>query len=380
VVFVINGSSIHVAEAALAASNETPFFVFSAERIAKQYSEFEKQFPGARIHYAVKANAEPELLALLDRLGSGFEVASRYELRLLKALNVVPEKIIYGASVKPSDHIKEFAEYGVDRFACDSFPEVDKIAKAAPGARVYARVTVDDAASVFRFSHKFGIDRTEAVSLLSHARRLGLIPYGLSFSVGSQSSDAEAWARAILHVGSVLAELREIGMPAEVLNIGGGFPCDYLSSASHISLAQIAEQVQKACRELPYLPAIILEPGRGIVGPAGSLVTSVIARVERRGKIWLFMDVGVYGGLFETMAYQGSTRYRVKCLQDPAGLERPFSIAGPTGDAPDVIAHDALLPVNTDVGDKLVFHDVGAYSLVTASPFNGFPRPGVHFV
>lgn len=360
---------------------KTPYFLFSQDRIKEKYAEFITHFPKAHVYYAMKANAEPEFLRTLAALGAGFEVASKHELELLEAERVSPAQIIYGTSVKPAEHIKKFAAYGVDRFACDSASELEKIAAHAPGARVYARVTVNDTGSVFKFSEKFGTDRDSAVALLRRARELGLVPYGLSFHVGSQASNPHAWAEAIAHIKPAMVELAQSGIQLEALDIGGGFPCRYASTEADITLEEIADLALAEYDALPYQPQLILEPGRGIAAETAVLVADVIARVERKEHTWLFLDVGVYGGLFETMAYQGSTRYRVTSLRPSydAG-EMPFAIAGPTGDSPDVITREALLPADIDVGDKLVFHDVGAYSLVAISPFNGFPKPGVYFV
>src|SRR5581483_9270323 len=169
--------------------HKAPFFLFSKQRILDTYTEFKKCFPNAEVNYAIKANSEPEVIALLNDAGASFEAASVFELEFLKAAKVSPDRIIYGTSVKPTEHINAFHEYGVDRFAADSFPELEKIAAAAPGACVYIRVVVNDTGSVFRFSEKFGTPKENAIPLLRHAREIGLKPYGISFHVGSQASN-----------------------------------------------------------------------------------------------------------------------------------------------------------------------------------------------
>ena len=174
---------------------------------------------------------------------------------------------------------------------------------------------------------------------------------------------------------------RTAGIKVTMINIGGGFPCAYASAETILTLEEIASHLYEAYGKLPYKPYLMLEPGRGMVAESCALVASVIARIQRREHTWLFLDAGVYNGLFETMAYQGSTRYRVSSLRPSydAG-EAFFALAGPTGDSPDVISREALLPQDIGVGDKLVFHDVGAYSLVATCPFNGFPKPPIYEV
>ncbi len=369
-------------EALESLQKKTPFFAFSLDKVKEKYRNFATHFPDAIINFAMKANAEPEILATLYEEGANFEIASVYELHMLKELKIPGERMIYGTSVKPAQHIREFHEYGVERYAADSFEEVEKIAVAAPGSRVYIRMTVNDTGSVFKFSEKFGTEKANVIPLLLRAKELGLDPYGISFHVGSQASNPRAWAEAIEELTPVLEELDAVhGIKIKMLNMGGGFPCAYASSEVALTLEEIAAHTYEAYNRLPYKPYVMLEPGRGLVAETGVLVASVIARIERRENSWLFLDAGVYSGLFETMAYQGSTRYKVSSLRPSydAG-EKLFALAGPTGDSPDVISREALLPADINVGDKLVFHDVGAYSLVAISPFNGFPKPDVYFV
>ncbi len=359
---------------------ETPFFLFSKKRILENYHQYKKLFPNSSIHYAMKANSEPEVLELLTEAGSGFEVASIYELELLKKFKVPAEKIVFGTSVKPAAHIKRFFEYGIDRFSCDSFSELEKIATAAPGSKVYIRAIANDSGSVFKFSEKFGTDVVNVVPLLLRAKELGLQPYGISFHVGSQASDAMAWAHAIKMLNPVIKDLLVQGIEIEVLNIGGGYPCNYVG-ANMPTLKEIAKNTLKEFKKLPVHPHLLLEPGRGMIADTGVLVATVIARIERKENTWLFLDAGVYNGLFEAMAYQGSTRYPITPLRVIKGSgESLFAIAGPTGDSPDILTKEALLPQDMAVGERVVIHQVGAYSLVVTSQFNGFPKPKAYFI
>lgn len=357
-------------------SYKTPFFLFSKEKILHKLKEFKKLFPGAAIHYAMKANSEPAILKTLLDADANFEVASTYELRIVKKLKTPPEKIIYGTSVKPIAHIKDFFKYGVDRFAFDSLNELEKIASVAPKSRVYVRAIVNDTGSVFRFSEKFGTDTENIAPLLQRAQELGLHPYGISFHVGSQASNPMAWANALKSLHEPLEHLKKLGIEIDVIDLGGGYPCNYPSAEQEITLREIAENTLQEYKKLPYQPKLILEPGRGIIASTAILITTVIAKVERKTSNWLFLDAGVYNALYESMAFQGSTRYHVTCMRPLLNSgEALFALAGPTGDSADVITREAHLPQDVEVGDKLIFHDVGAYSLVTTCQFNGFPKP-----
>lgn len=364
-----------------AIAHPTPYFVFSKQALRDRYKDFETCFPGADIYYAMKADAERELLETLSEAGSGFEAASLYELRMLKDIKVHPDKILYGTSIKPVSHIREFHEYGVTRFAFDSMQELDKIAAIAPEARVYVRVSVNDTGSIYRFSEKFGTVHENIVPLLAHARDIGLQHYGISFHVGSQASNMDAWAHAIRGLIPVLKHLKELGLDIEILNIGGGYPSFYASNEENLALEEIADTVHEAMAELPYQPRLVLEPGRAMVAESAVLVASVIARVERIEHTWLFLDAGVYNGLFESLAYQGSIRYRTSSLKEPGSAgEAVFALAGPTGDSWDVVSRETHLPADIAPGDKLIFHTVGAYNQVMVGKFNGFPKPEAYFL
>ena len=330
----------------------------------------------------MKANSEPELLKILLAAGAGFEVASVYELNILKKIKVPAEKIIYGSAIKPSNHLKEFHDYGVDKFAFDSIGELEKIAAFAPRSKVYCRVIVNDTGSIFKFSEKFGTDKENALTFLEHAKSLGLHPYGISFHVGSQASNKNAWSNALSVIQDILINLKNVGIKLDIINIGGGYPCTkYISFEETFTFEEVAKHINEKYKKLSYEQKLVLEPGRFLVADTGVLVASVIGKVERRENTWLFLDAGVYNALFESLAHQGSIKYHVSSLR-PSGDagEMLFALAGPTGDSWDVITREAFLPKNLDIGDKLAFHDIGAYNTVCMNRFNGFPETKCYFI
>jgi ornithine decarboxylase len=360
--------------------HRTPFFVFSKEALLSNLKEYQQYLPPqTEFCYAMKANSELPVLQNLNEKGISFEVASKYELAILKNIHVPPQKIIYGTSVKPAEHISEFVKYGVDRFAFDSEQELFKIAQYAPGTRVYVRSLVDDRSdSVFHMSEKFGVTLPEAVRLLVKAQACGMIPYGISFNVGSQARNEKAWARGIKDVAIAMKQLLEKNIKIQMINIGGGFPHTYQNTDKFPSIIQISEHINLACKEIPYKVNILAEPGRGLVANTYVLITSVIERAVRAKGNWLYVDTGVYNGLLEAMAYQGTTMYDVSPLNHyPSDQKEHFILTGPTGDNLDVIRPDILLPVEIQIGDRLIIYDTGAYSFTLITPFNGFPRPDV---
>ena len=271
------------------------------------------------------------MLRTLSNLAAGFDIASGPELALVRDLVAVSDQVLYSNPVKPARHIRAAYSAGVTQFAFDSEAELHKIAANAPVSHVYVRLAVDDAASVFPLSRKFGVSIEEAERLLLLARRLGLDPYGVTFHVGSQCLDATAWARAIGDCGELMRRLQQSGIALRMLDIGGGFPAPYADPVP--DLHEIACRVLTAVDDLPYRPpALIAEPGRYLVAESGVLIASVLLVQERADGRWVFVDVSGYHGLMEALQTGGhgvsrsgpprtarpATRYRARSPGRPA--------------------------------------------------------------
>jgi ornithine decarboxylase len=369
-----------IIEAVRLVNHQTPFFFTSKAVLEYNYKTFTKLFDNCEVYYAVKANADPKILEYLAILGSGFEAASSYEIELLLKLGVKPSKIIYGTSIKPVEHIKYAKSNGIDRFAADSKEEVEKIAKVAPDSKVYIRVVVDDTGSVFTFSERFGAPIENLKSLVMLTKKLGLKTYGVSFHVGSQATNENRWSNALSMIRPIIEDLTARKIKLDVIDIGGGFPVVYYNHQNVPHLPEITSNIRNSLHMLPYIPKIIMEPGRGIVASTTVLVTTVISRTVRGGKVWLCLDAGIYNALYEAMVHQGLTQYHVHPFspQRRSTKKMHATLAGPTGDSLDIIAREVELPAYIQVGDKLIFENAGAYTVTMASPFNGFPKPELY--
>ena len=373
--------SINIIDEARELKHPTPFFYTNKEILKQNYEAFTHQFGDhADIYYAVKANADRRILKYLADLGCGFEAASWFEIELLLDIGVKPGRIIYGTAVKPLDHIVKAAAAGVERFAADSKEEVEKIAVSAPGAKVFIRAVVDDSGSVFTFSERFGAPVSTIKKLVLYIRELGLRPYGISFHVGSQAASAARWTAAIAGLRPVIEELYHEGVVLEVLNIGGGFPVSYENHKEVPTLSEIVTQTHNALHALPYMPKIIMEPGRGIVATSTVMVATVISKTVRGGSVWLCLDGGIYNALYEAMIHQGETKYKAHAASLIEGHTTMMTctLAGPTGDSLDVIARGVSLPNHITVGDRIIFENAGAYTVTMACNFNGFPKPELY--
>ncbi len=357
--------------------HETPFMVLDSKTFARQLDELIDAFPYAKTYYAIKANPMPELLRILRDRGCCFDVASRYELDKVMAEGVTGDRISYGNTIKKPKDIRYFYEKGVTLFATDSEADLRNIAKAAPGARVFVRILTEGSETAdWPLSRKFGCQTDMAMDLCLLARDLGLVPYGISFHVGSQQRDIGAWDSAIAKVKVIFERLKdEDGVNLKMINLGGGFPANYISRTN--DLKTYAEEITRFLREDfgDEFPEIILEPGRSLVANVGLLVSEVVL-ISRKDRTslhrWVFTDIGKFGGLIETM--DESIKYPL--FVEKKGETEEVVLAGPTCDSADILYENYKyeLPLNLAMGDRLYWFSTGAYTTTySAIEFNGFP-------
>ena len=353
-----------------------PCLVVDLEVVRENYLAFAKALPDTKVFYAVKANPAPEVLSLLASLGSSFDAASLAEIEVVLAAGAGPERISYGNTIKKERDIARAYALGVRLYAVDCAAEVEKVARAAPGARVLCRILSDCAGSDWPLSRKFGCEPAMAVDVLEHAHRLGLEAYGISFHVGSQQRNPNAWERALASAAAVFRECGERGLSPSMINLGGGFPTRYLKNVPTVKTYGSA--IFRAPRRYfgNRIPETIVERGRGLVGNAGIIETEVVL-VSRKSDNddvrWVYLDIGRFGGLAETL--EESIRYPIRTPRDGDELA-PCVLAGPTCDSVDVMYEKQpyTLPISLAIGDKLLIEGTGAYTATYSSVgFNGFP-------
>jgi ornithine decarboxylase len=355
--------------------DDGPCLVVDLEVVRDNYRAFASALPDTRVYYAVKANPSPEVLTLLAGLGSCFDTASVTEIEMVLAAGAAPDRISYGNTIKKERDIARAFALGVRLFAVDSKEEVEKIARAAPGARVFCRFLFDCVGAEWPLSRKFGCDPSMAVEVLEHAHRQGLEPHGVSFHVGSQQRRTQAWDQALRSAAVIFRACADRGIQLAMVNLGGGFPTRYLKEVP--SVKTYGNSIFRALRKHfgNAIPETIIEPGRGMVGNAGIIEAEVVlvAKKSETDNIrWVYLDIGKFGGLAETM--DESIRYPIRTPRD--GSEAgPCVVAGPTCDSMDVLYEKTPydLPVSLEIGDKVLIEGTGAYTASYASVgFNGF--------
>ncbi len=362
---------------ALAKKHGTPLFVIDHDALRKAYRLFRKHLPRVQVYYAVKANPDAEIVRTLFKEGASFDVASMPEFKIVyENIKRMPakqrqdwiwDKIIYANPTKPTDTLEELNQYK-PLVTFDNREEIHKIKQHAPNAGLALRLKVPNTGAMVELSSKFGASPGEAVDLILEADRVGLTVEGISFHVGSQTTNFDNYVQALNLTANIFKEARARGYPKmNLLDIGGGFPAPYDDSVKPFPvLAKIINS--ELDRLFPKDIQVLAEPGRFLAAVCGTSVASVIGKAVRDGKTSYYINDGVYhtysGVIFD------HCKYPVKAFKKgPTSLSCVF---GPTCDALDVVSMAENLP-NLERGDLVYSVNIGAYSHASATYFNGFP-------
>lgn len=350
---------------------ETPYLIIDSEKLKEKVFMIGSSILNSKVFYAVKANPDIEVLRFLNKLKMGFEISSEGELEVLAALKVKPDKIISSNPVKSLKFLKMASMYGIKYFAFDSPEEVDKLVKYIPGCNVYVRLSVPNEGSEWPLSKKFGVELDDALELLKYAKEKKLKPTGITFHVGSQCTNLYNWNIALDKAKTLWDMAAKKNIILRLLNIGGGYPIRYTRDV--LSIEAIEKNINKLIYDrFPDNIDIHIEPGRAVIGDAGIMVTSVIGKAKRGDGEWLYIDVGVFNGLMESIGGIKYT-YIVETDKNVRG-KKAWTIAGPSCDSFDVIDKNVILP-EPNIGNLMLILSGGAYTVSYASEFNGFCIP-----
>jgi ornithine decarboxylase len=362
----------------LARQHGTPLFVVDHDELRKNYATFKKYLPRVQAYYAVKANSDPAIVKTLFDAGASFDVASMPEFMIVYDLiREMPEKarqawiwdkIIYANPIKANETLRQLDRYK-PLVTYDNAEEIRKIKKHAPRAGLALRLKVPNTGAMVELSSKFGAAPGEAVDLILAAEKEGLVVEGLSFHVGSQTTNFDNYVQALNLAANVFHEAKARGASKlNLLDIGGGFPAPYDATVKPFrELARILNR--EIDRLFPKEIEILAEPGRFMVATAGTAVSTIIGKAVRDGKLCYYIDDGVYhtfsGVIFDHCQYHFRSFRK--------GTEQTCSVFGPTCDALDVVSMTERLPENLKLGDLLFSTNIGAYSHASSTSFNGFP-------
>jgi ornithine decarboxylase len=351
----------------------SPLLVIDCDIIRRQYHALAAALPGVDLHYALKPLPDATVVQVLAREGAWFDLATNGEVDLVRDAGIDAGRCIHTHPIKRDSDIRHALEFGITTFVIDNPDEIAKFEQYRERVRLLVRVAFRSPEAIVDLSRKFGCDADAALDLAGRAATAGIRVSGFSFHVGSQVARPDMYVQAIETCAGLIAESRRLGLgPIEVLDIGGGFPIDYLQPAPAIS--EFCAPIRRALAMLPAGLRTIAEPGRFICGPAGVGLTTVIGRAHRDDRWWYYLDDGLYG-TFSGQLYDHS-RFPVETVHPHDGPRLACVLAGPTCDSIDVVAEDLPMP-ELAVGALLVARQFGAYTIATATDFNFFPRARV---
>lgn len=364
----------HVRSALTRATHDQ--LVYDLTGIERQYHALLDELPDVSVRFAVKACPHPAVLACLARIGAGFDAASPGEIELTLRNGALPDDVHYGNTVKSDADIAAAHLLGITTFATDCVQDVRAIARHAPGAHVFCRVTTTGEGALWALTGKYGSD--DAVGVLTEARRLGLVPAGLSIHVGSQQMTASAWRQALDTLVALVTSLAARGIQLGHVNLGGGLPAHGYLGKDGVPLVPPIGEIFTAIREgMARLREasgrlrFLVEPGRHLVADHGT-IRAHVARLTSRDRRWLYLSCGKFNGLYET----DQLRYRLTFPGQAGGAGVPAVVAGPTCDSDDTFGGGpVMVPADLASGDPVWIHSTGAYAIgYTTVGFNGF-RP-----
>ena len=361
----------------LAKEHGTPLFIVDHDELRKNYRTFKRYLPRVQAYFAVKANSLPEIVRTLFKEGASFDVASMPEFETVyENIKGMPakqrqdwiwDKIIYANPIKPESTLEQLDQYK-PLVTFDNVEEIHKIKKHAPNAGLALRLKVPNTGAMVELSSKFGASPGEAVDMILEADRVGLTVEGVSFHVGSQTTNFENYVQALALTANIFKEAQDRGYKKmNLVDIGGGFPAPYDATVKPFrDLAKVINT--EIDRLFPKDIQILAEPGRFMVATAGYAVSRVVGKAIRDGKPCYYINDGVYhtysGVIFDHL------HYPIKAFKK--GATQLSAVFGPTCDALDVVSMAENLPALAR-GDLVYSENIGAYSAASSTYFNGIP-------
>ena len=376
----LHGGGVPLAE--LAARFGTPLYAYSADMIAARYREVDQAFSGYphTLHYALKANSTLAIARLLRSLGAAADANSGGEIEVALRAGFTPAEIVFTGVGKSDAELARAVELGLRSINAESEGEIERIDAIASArgirAPVAVRVNPDIDArshphiSTGRKNNKFGVAIEDAREMCLRMRdRQGVQIVGLHSHVGSQITHLEPLQHAAEALATLACELRRSGIQIEHLDIGGGLGIPYEGQP-------VPSATDYAAAVLPFVQktglALVLEPGRYLVGQAGVLITRVVdIKPQAGGKLFVIVDAGMTE-LMRPMLY--GAFHRIEPVVATAASEAVVDFVGPVCETTDTLGKDRRLP-EPAVGDLMVVFDAGAYGSVMASNYNRRPMP-----
>ena len=359
----------------------TPAYVYSSETIRSRFDAYEHAFGSLphRICYAVKANSSLAVLSMLAKAGAGFDIVSGGELYRVVRAGGDPSTVVFSGVGKTRDEVEYALGLGIYSFNCESESELALIdalaARRGVTARFAIRVNPDVDATTHPYistglsQHKFGLAMEDAADAYERSRQFrNLTATGVSCHIGSQILDTSPILEALDKVLELAQTLRERGHPIDHLDLGGGLGIPYHCGEPAPSIEEFVSSIGDRVRASGL--ALMIEPGRSIVGPAGVLLTRVLYRKKNGPKEFVVVDAAM-NDLIRPALYRA--HHEVLPVRKNSLPQITADVVGPVCETGDFLARDRHM-ANTMPGDHLAVCTAGAYGFVQASNYNSRPR------
>jgi ornithine decarboxylase len=348
----------------------TPLLALSTQRVRHSFRMLHDALPGVGMYYALKSNAQPELLSALDTEGCCFDVSTNAEIDTVRSCGIDAQRCLNTHPIKRDSDIRYALQFGISLFVADNEYELDKLVAYADRCSVLIRMSIQNPHCMVNLGHKYGAPPEKTFALIETAVKKGLTVRGIAFHVGSQNENPLKYIEALEYCRDIYTKAALNDITFDMIDIGGGFPIDYLQPV--IPIRQFCRPINEYLERYFANYTIIAEPGRFLSGTAMTLAARIIGKSLRHGVRWYYIDDGIYGS-FSGKLYDHA-EYPLSF--ERGGRRYMSTIAGPTCDSIDVLYENIPLP-ELEINDLLFFDSMGAYTLASASTFNGFPKPKV---
>ncbi len=360
----------------------TPCYVYSTRGILERFRAYDDALEGLphRVCFAVKANSNLAVLAMLARAGAGFDVVSAGELHRVVQAGGDPAGVVFSGVGKTAEEIEFALSHGIHSFNCESGMEVALLdalaARRGVKARIALRVNPHVEAGGHRYistglrQHKFGIDASEVEELYRQAGQCrNLEPEGVSCHIGSQILDPERLMQALDRLLALIETLRGAGLPIRHLDLGGGLGVRYKPEDRAPDIGDFVARVRRKVEGKGLF--LMFEPGRSIVGEAGVMLTRVLYRKKTLSREFVVVDAAMTD-LIRPSLYQ--SHHEIVAVRQAGAGTVTADVVGPVCESGDFLALDREMP-NVMPGDLLAVCTAGAYGFVMASNYNSRVRP-----
>jgi diaminopimelate decarboxylase len=366
----------------------TPFYYYDVELLKETLNVVKNEAAkyNYQIHYAVKANANPRILALIAGSGLGADCVSGGEIQAALKAGFPPQKIVFAGVGKADWEIELGLENNIFCFNVESIPELRVIhqiaaakGKTAPVAlRINPEIDAHTHAKITTGTkeNKFGINLSQLQDILNELPEMKQVKLtGIHFHIGSQITDLSPFRSLVIRANEIQDDLEAQGIRLDNINFGGGLGIDYFHP-NHLPIAPFGNYFAAIHQLLKRRgnQEVHFEPGRSITGPCGTLIARTLYVKEGETKRFVILDAG-FTELIRPAMYNAYHRIENLTSSDEAEI---YDVVGPICESSDVFAGNIELN-KTQRGDLIALRSAGAYGEIMASQYNCRQLPAAYF-